>query len=230
MIDEGPEAKKAKFAPPMVEEVAALRECQDLYAGRLSQLKIDEILAEITLSDENLKEIRKLFETLSSDLKSMSKGPSIDLENVPARIETVSIPLIMQPEKVKGQMVLTPPTQVKLCGGFSLNSLIKLENEPITVDVLVHLPSEIMQEKDHWDERFFRKRAVYLAYVASQLNKLKKYKLEFEVQKQRIKPYLTIQRDGVKFNLQVSCDNFCKVSSAVFKLKFFMNGNLPFTD
>ena len=92
-----------------------------------------------------------------------------------------------------------------------MNALIKLENEPINVDVQVHLPDGIMQEKDHWDQRYFRKRAIYLAYIASQLNKLKKYKMEFAIDKHRIKPSLTLEKDGVKFCLQISCDQFCKV-------------------
>ena len=43
--DEGPDAKKAKFAPPTIEEVAALRESENIYSGRLSQLKIELVSA-----------------------------------------------------------------------------------------------------------------------------------------------------------------------------------------
>ena len=94
-----------------------------------------------------------------------------------------------------------------------------MDNEPITLDLTIELPSSIMQEKDHWDERFFRKRAIYLAYVASELNKLKKYKLEFGATRHRIKPKLTIQRDNVKFEVAIACEQFCKVCS-FFLTKF----------
>ena len=99
-----------------------------------------------------------------------------------------------------------------------MNALIKLENEPINVDVQIHLPDGITQEKDHWDQRYFRKRAIYLAYIASQLNKLKKYKMEFLIDKHRIKPNLTLEKDGIKFCLQISSDHFCKVSFKVLRI------------
>ena len=68
--DEGPDAKKAKFAPPTIEEVAALRESENIYSGRLSQLKIEEILNEISLSETSNGAIRSFYETLSKELKN----------------------------------------------------------------------------------------------------------------------------------------------------------------
>ena len=210
---EGPEAKKAKFAPPTVEEVAALRECQDVYTGRLAQLKIDEILNEISLSTDDQKTVKKVYDQLVIDLKQIdSRKNVIDLEQPPQRIETVAVPMVMDPVGVKGQLTLTPPTAVRLGGAYVLNAAIKMDNEPITLDLMIQLPNDsMMQEKDHWDERYFRKRAIYLAYVASQLSKLKKYQLEFGATRHRIKPKLTIQRDNVKFDVVIACEPFCKV-------------------
>ena len=147
------------------------------------------------------------------DLKQIDARKNvIDLEQPPQRIETVAVPMVMDPVGVKGQLTLTPPTSIRLAGAYVLNAAIKMDNEPITLDLMIQLPNDsMMQEKDHWDERFFRKRAIYLAYVASQLSKLKKYQLEFGATRHRIKPKLTIQRDNVKFDVVIACEPFCKV-------------------
>ena len=87
----------------------------------LSQLKIDEIISEISLSNDETKNVKRLFEVLSADLKSMdTKKGTIDLEKCPTRIETVSIPFLMDPSAVKGQLSLTPPKMVKLCSAFQV--------------------------------------------------------------------------------------------------------------
>ena len=169
--DVGPEAKKAKFAPPTVEEVAALRENEGIFTGRLNQLKIDEILKEIKLNDMDIENLRKAYHTLSSEIKNCTVMETIDLESLPgelilrrqklsffsAKIGSTFIPMSMKPSSVKGQMPLIPPDNVNLC-----NELTFINLDGHNANVAIKIPSQCLQEKDYWDERFFRKRAIYL--------------------------------------------------------------------
>ena len=160
--DEGPDAKKAKFAPPTIEEVAALRESENIYSGRLSQLKIEEILNEISLSETSNGAIRSFYETLSKELKNTTcKVKSVDLEDLPAKIGKVFIPLDMKPKSVKGIMKLIPPETIKLDPIYKMNGIAQI-GELIELNLIVKMPQDCLQEKDHWDQRYFRKRAIYL--------------------------------------------------------------------
>ena len=160
--DEGPDAKKAKFAPPTIEEVAALRESENIYSGRLSQLKIEEILNEISLSESSNGAIRSFYEILSKDLKNTTcKLKSVDLEDLPAKIGKVCIPLDMKPKSVKGIMKLIPPEAITLDPIYKINGIAQI-GDLIELNLIVKLPQECLQEKDHWDQRYFRKRAIYL--------------------------------------------------------------------
>ena len=103
-IDDGPDAKKAKmFAAPTVEEVAALREAEGIFSGRLSQLKTDEILREITPSTGDLNELTEILGAIRQLMKKLPKIDDMNLEDVGNSIRDSVIPIVMSPPSDKGQ-------------------------------------------------------------------------------------------------------------------------------
>ena len=76
--------------------------------------------------------------------------------------------------------------------------------------VEVEIPKEIFQEKDHWDERYYRKRAIYLAYLASAIKP--KFEISFQISNGvRIKPFMIISAGKFEARiLTVVKGEFCK--------------------
>ena len=113
--DEGPDAKKAKlFAPPTVEEVSDLRESEGLYSGRLNQLKVDEILREVSPSSGELNEAEKFTFQLMECFKNLKEEEEFDLCDSPDEILGVKIPIAMTPPSNKGRVKFRPPSSTKL--------------------------------------------------------------------------------------------------------------------
>ena len=86
---------------------------------------------------------------------------SVDLEDLPAKIGKVFIPLDMKPKSVKGIMKLIPPENIKLDPVYKMNGIAQI-GDLIELNLIVKMPQDCLQEKDHWDQRYFRKRSIYL--------------------------------------------------------------------
>ncbi|CAG5111640.1 Oidioi.mRNA.OKI2018_I69.chr2.g5921.t1.cds [Oikopleura dioica] len=197
-IDDGPEAKKAKmFAAPTVEEVAALREAEGIFSGRLSQLKTDEILREITPSQSELNELSEILGAIRTLMKKLPKLDDMNLEDVGTSVKDSVIPIVMSPPSDKGLVRFLPPSRISL---IDLDSSVKYD-EKIEARIEFEMPKACLQEKDVWDERFFRKRAIYMAYLATVLTK--KFDVSYRiVNGLRIKPMMILSNE--KF--QITCE------------------------
>ena len=105
--DEGPEAKKAKlFAAPTIEEICDLRQSEGLYSGRLSQLKVDEIIKEISPTSGELQEAKQLARKISELFKGLETLEEFNLSETPESIGNVKIPFNMKPASVKGRFTI----------------------------------------------------------------------------------------------------------------------------
>jgi len=59
-----------------------------------------------------------------------------------------------------------PPSDIKVIGGFALGACVRPD---VCVDVAVILPEKFLAEKDHLNQRYFVKRALYLCSLAAYL-------------------------------------------------------------
>lgn len=71
----------------------------------------------------------------------------------------------MKPKAVKGIMKLVAPESIKLDPLFKINGVAQI-GEITALNLIVKMPADCLQEKDHWDQRYFRKRAIYLGNVS----------------------------------------------------------------
>jgi len=201
-IDDGPDAKKAKmFAAPTVEEVAALREAEGIFSGRLSQLKTDEILREITPSTGDLNELTEILGAIRQLMKKLPKIEDMNLEDVGNSIKDSVIPIVMSPPSDKGLVRFQPPTRISL---IDLDSAVKY-NEKIEARIEFEMPKNCLQEKDVWDERFFRKRAIFMAYLANVL--VKKFTVSYKiVNGLRIKPVMVLSNEKFEITCEIKTE------------------------
>jgi U3 small nucleolar RNA-associated protein 22 len=201
-IDDGPDAKKAKmFAAPTVEEVAALREAEGIFSGRLSQLKTDEILREITPSTGDLNELTEILGALRQLMKKLPKIEDMNLEDVGNSIKDSVIPIVMSPPSDKGLVRFQPPTRISL---IDLDSAVKY-NEKVEARIEFEMPKTCLQEKDVWDERFFRKRAIFMAYLATVL--VKKFTVSYKiVNGLRIKPVMVLSNEKFELSCEIKTE------------------------
>jgi len=112
-----------------------------LYSGRLSQLKIDEILKEISLSQSEIKELKHLIQLLIDDLKKLKSEPEFNLAEAPESIQNIKIPIVMTPPSVKGRMKFFPPKSVKL---VKIDEAIRY-GERISANIEIEIPRDCLQ-------------------------------------------------------------------------------------
>ena len=147
--DSGIPSKKAKlFAAPTIEEISDLRESEGLYSGRLSQLKVAEIIKEISPTPADLKDANELVRRIRDKFKKLESLDDLDLEN--GEKCPLPVPIRFAPPSRKGKMKFRAPKGLNLA---HWNETIKY-GERIRLHLEVIVPTEIFQDKDHWDERY----------------------------------------------------------------------------
>ncbi|XP_056398699.1 nucleolar protein 6 isoform X2 [Hyla sarda] len=163
-------AKKKKESneskPLSTEELIQLKETEQQYHTSLLRMQIDELLQEVRLKDKRRRSIEEFIQEISKLIEKIPQTPETDLVDQSWLPKTVKVPFLQVPYQVKGKFHFVPPTSIKVLGSYLLGTCIKPE---INVDVAVTMPQEILQAKDNLNQRYLRKRALYLAHIAAQL-------------------------------------------------------------
>ncbi|PRT54383.1 U3 small nucleolar RNA-associated protein 22 [Wickerhamiella sorbophila] len=144
-------------------EVRIARETSELFKTNVFKLQIDETLAEIKLDDRMCslanKQLFALKEVIS---QAKSIGP-LSAEAASKKFPT-RIPFHGS-KHVKYQLAFAPPVEVNVIGSYSLKTVVK-QPESSGIDLLLTMPSDLFEQKDYLNYRYFHKRAFYLAAVA----------------------------------------------------------------
>ncbi|XP_072215381.1 nucleolar protein 6 [Excalfactoria chinensis] len=156
------------YKPPTNEELNQLKETEDLFHSSLLRLQIEELLKEVTLKETKKKKIDAFLHEINNLLSAIPESPETDITDQTWLPNGVKVPLLQVPFSVKGKFRFLPPDELSVVGSYLLGTCIKPE---INVDVAVTMPREIFQEKDNLNQRYHRKRALYLAHIAQHLAK-----------------------------------------------------------
>lgn len=151
------------------EEISMLKNADLQSNSHLFQLQASTLVQKVSLSDIKRKMIDDYLESLCEVLTQLPVIKNCKLAHCQQLFPDVKIPLSMKPRKVKGDMVFSPPTSVEVVGSYPLQTCLK---QKMKVDLVLELPKECMQEKDFLNQRYLRKRATYLAYVAHYVKSL----------------------------------------------------------
>ncbi|XP_063814035.1 nucleolar protein 6 isoform X2 [Pseudophryne corroboree] len=161
--------KKTNESKPLTtEELVRMKETEQLYHTSLLRMQIEELLQEVKLKEKRRKNIDAFLQEISDLIGKIPKTQEADLVDQSWIPKSVKVPFLQVPYQVKGKFHFLPPSSIKVVGSYLLGTCIKPE---INVDVAVTMPREILQEKDNLNQRYLRKRALYLTHIASHLAK-----------------------------------------------------------
>ncbi|KAI0317967.1 Nrap protein [Amylostereum chailletii] len=179
--------------PPTGEEVRAIKEATDLFRSSSFKLQIDALLPNVRPKESRRAALDRFLLSLHACLSS---APSIPPEHPlqaarnlqegalvqgkaksksdkgKAKVLTISpivvpYPLPRPTDDSNWKVAFEKPSDITLVGSWANKVSVKAkDDEPWWVDVAVEMPSELFQEKDYMNGRFFHKRAFYLAVIA----------------------------------------------------------------
>ncbi|XP_053304284.1 nucleolar protein 6 [Spea bombifrons] len=159
-------SKAELYKPPTNEELNRLKETEHLFHSNILRMQIEELLQEVKLKEKRRKNIDNFLHRINSLLGEIPETQERDLADQSWLPKSVKVPVLQIPYRVKGRFRFQRPSSIKVVGSYLLGTCIKPE---INVDLALTLPREILQEKDNLNQRYFRKRALYLAHIAAHL-------------------------------------------------------------
>ncbi|KAF7651428.1 hypothetical protein LDENG_00111260 [Lucifuga dentata] len=154
------------YRPPTAEELNHLKEAESLFHCSLLKLKMEELLKEVALSEHKKQQIDSFIQTITSLLQSVPHSPEVELSDLSWLSDSVKVPFLLVPKVSKGKFHMAPPASVDLIGSYPLGTCTKPR---IMVDLAVTIPANILHPKDVLNQRYPRKRAIYLAGLAQHL-------------------------------------------------------------
>ncbi|XP_048460739.1 nucleolar protein 6 [Rhincodon typus] len=130
--------------------------------------EIEELLKEVKLKEKKRQAIDHFLHEVKNVLSNIPEIKQVDITDQSWIPNGVKVPFLQIPYNIKGKFHFLPPASVKVIGSYLLGTCIKPE---INVDIAVTMPAEILQAKDNLNQRYLRKRALYLAHIACHLSK-----------------------------------------------------------
>ncbi|KAK4179379.1 putative nucleolar protein 6 [Triangularia setosa] len=152
-----------------------------LSAGGVSRsrafiLEAEELLEEARIdykvafegADQLLHKIKGSIEAI----KSQEPLPILEAAAKFEKKSKIKIPFPdpQPPKNSNYKVAFAKPAQFNVVGSYVSKTMVKTQKDH-SVDMIVVLPQELLQEKDYLDLRYFYKRAYYLAVVANALQK-----------------------------------------------------------
>uniref|UniRef100_A0A8C3UNR9 Nucleolar protein 6 n=1 Tax=Catharus ustulatus TaxID=91951 RepID=A0A8C3UNR9_CATUS len=203
------------YKPPTSEELTQLKETEDLFHSSLLRLQIEELLKEVTLKETKKKKIDAFLHEINNLLGAIPETPETELTDQAWLSKDVKVPFLQVPFNVKGKFHFVPPAELKVVGSYLLGTCIRPE---INVDIAVTMPREIFQDKDNLNQRYHRKRALYLSHIAQHLSKEKLFgSVKFAyMNSNHLKPILLLRPQG-KDEKMVAVRLHACPSSGLFK-------------
>ncbi|KAG0170588.1 hypothetical protein DFQ28_001908 [Apophysomyces sp. BC1034] len=185
-------------------ELEGLKETTELYKSNMFKLEIDELLAEINIHYEKHVSLQKALHYLKEIFDGIPDGNEMLLDTFQATMQKkakIVVPFSKPhpPADAQYKFKFQKPAAMHIVGGYALKSITKTK-EAFNVDVAVEMPSEIFQEKDHMNNRYFHKRSCYLVVLAKAIKDSKKnFHLEFSTfNGDSRKPILLVKPSGDK--------------------------------
>uniref|UniRef100_A0A8D2MV52 Nucleolar protein 6 n=1 Tax=Zonotrichia albicollis TaxID=44394 RepID=A0A8D2MV52_ZONAL len=212
------------YRPPTSEELTQLKETEDLFHSSLLRLQIEELLKEVTLKEKKKKKIDAFLHEINSLLSAIPETPETELTDQAWLSEGVKVPFLQVPFSVKGRFRFVPPAELKVVGSYLLGTCVRPE---INVDIAVTMPREIFQDKDNLNQRYHRKRALYLSHIAQHLSKEKLFgSVKFAyMNSNHLKPILLLRPQGKDEKVVTVRLHACPTSDLFKPSRFYPSKN-----
>ncbi|XP_043253264.1 nucleolar protein 6 [Colletes gigas] len=164
--------KKKKLQPdlykqPTVEELNQLRETENLFHSNLFRLQIEEMLNEIRIKDKYKSLFDVWFKKLQMTVESMDETKQYRLADNKFQQELEAhIPMPNIRKRTKGEFEFLKPSNIVVVGSYAFDATV---GPNITVDVMIEMPAKMFHNHDYQNYRYIKKKAMYLAYLASNM-------------------------------------------------------------
>ncbi|ELT97667.1 hypothetical protein CAPTEDRAFT_223604 [Capitella teleta] len=150
---------------PTAEEMAHLKETQNLFQSNLFRMQITELISEVQVKEKKDLAIRSYIEKLSTALKELPSTKPCTISDT-EWLTPIRVPFSTC--SPSGKFKFLPPKDVHLVGSFPLGTCMRRR---LRVDIAVEIPKAVFSSGDVADHRYSLKRALYLAAVAKELQK-----------------------------------------------------------
>ncbi|XP_076760517.1 nucleolar protein 6 Mat89Ba [Xylocopa sonorina] len=159
--------QKDLYKPPTVEELNQLRETENLFHSNLFRLQIEEMLNEVRIKDKYKRLFDIWFKNFEKAIETIEEGEEYQLsdEKLCEKLN-VRIPLPNVPEETKGVFKFLQPSNIATIGSYVFDAAT---GPIITIDIMVEMPAKIFQKQDYQNYRYLKKKAIYLAHIASNI-------------------------------------------------------------
>ena len=165
----------SRFAIPSNAEIQGLKETSDLYMNNVFKLQMDELLKQVVAPYDRagaleltLRRIQALFVSLPSITPKTLGDARATLEKRVGHKVAIPFPRPAPRDDAPLKFAFEPPTALNLVGSWPLRTATRRPGY-MDVDVEAVMPSSLFQEKDTVNNRYFYKRAFYLAVLADAL-------------------------------------------------------------
>lgn len=143
-------------------------------SGVTFPLQVSSLLESTSLPHDKSQELVDFLSTLRSHLLSIPTVERTSLENSTKRLQKLGIGLPFEDPKetVQWSFTFKAPQDIKVVGSWIMQTGVKLakgKGRFNCIDLMVEMPCDILQEKDYLSNRYFHKRAHYLACLAASL-------------------------------------------------------------
>lgn len=148
-----------------------LQETENLFNSNLFRLQVDEILEEVTLKEKTEKKFTEWFEGFKNHLLEIPDDDTeYDLsEQTLCKRLKVKLPVSNELKRTRCTFKFHKFQSVEIVGSYTLGCVI---NSKLRIDVQISVPAETYTKNDSINYRYHKKRAAYLAFIASHLSKL----------------------------------------------------------
>ncbi|KAG8990399.1 hypothetical protein FRB94_013424 [Tulasnella sp. JGI-2019a] len=174
---------KSDVAPPTTKDIKMVHEASDLFGSNAFKLKIDALLLALVPKLSYTAPLEKCLFDIHSVISSLTEiAPQHPLRAAEALKDqgvSVVFPLPPPSEETNWTVRFSKPTDIKVVGSWA-NKLSVPANDGhgLEVDLALEMSPDLFQPKDHLNNRFFHKRAFYLAVVAAALASSPKLSLD----------------------------------------------------
>ncbi|XP_053973649.1 nucleolar protein 6 [Hylaeus volcanicus] len=155
------------YKPPTVEELNQLRETENLFHSNLFRLQIEEMLNEIKIKDRYKNLFDAWFQKFVDTVKSIKDSEQYRFADKKLEKQLgMHIPMPKIRQNKEDTFKFLKPSNITVIGSYAFNGIV---GPNITVDIMIEMPAKIFHKQDCLNYRYMKKKAMYLAYVASHI-------------------------------------------------------------
>ncbi|XP_028852070.1 nucleolar protein 6 [Denticeps clupeoides] len=153
------------YKAPTLEELSRLKEAESLFHCSLLKMQMEELLKEVALSERRKRLADSFVQRVTELLHAVPETPVTEVSDL-SWLSVVRVPFLLVPNTTKGKFHMKPPASVSLVGSYPLGTCIKPH---VSVDLMVTIPASVLHPMDAINQRYPRKRALYLAGLTEHL-------------------------------------------------------------